>query len=819
MQLIGYQAKYFEKLYNSLVNDDRQLISFTGPRGCGKSIIIDEIADYLKETWKIFMLSGTGKASPPYYTWYAASHNPQMYIKKNISNISFAVNFQPIGLPIGLEAGVSFAKEQYVFNGNEQAILKAIKREINANNVLFLAEDYNSWDQASKNLLLMILAYKSSIFENENIYIILIDSLIDDLTAVSQTAGNSLFEIQIDNIELEDIVQIINQQPNTKALHIHDLESIISFTGYDLRLINLAIQYKQKNIDNIEIHSLKDLLDKRFSHMSEDYKAMYKTLESVSIIKTFFTEKETAYLLKKEPIYAEKILDEAVNLRLIRKRHYYDFPNSEIKKYFEERLDIEKKYLHHRFSQYLQVYYPEDYFNRSHHLFLSEEANDNQNTINAVYFLAIEIIRRKEITGGTNENILEKQLNDFFEKLPSSIKNYIHSNIIAYFEGNLMLIQCNFPEAITQFAGIHHMYASKAFSIEVMRLHLLSHIQLADDLDEIKRLSDEIYDYMNDIEFNEDDIWCRTALVLLEVYGDRHVHVDRFNKLKNGFDSRIRKHIYQSNFRALYAKYACKSSLFYNSLIAIKLTEESCDYFRTYNSTLNLYFSLCNNAANRIVCGEYVAAEAQLNECQKLIAENTNIKFPSTYKIENNIIINTFLQSEGSLLDYSSRVKETIISTAVEAANKLELLRDQQGYEVSHIIEFNLLSMYMLCGNDKYATDIFHKFKTEYKYLDVFYKYYYHSMCCAKSILINNYSDAIKHLEILETLHVVLLSNYSKILNKRNLILHELISHQFTGDAFSFNYEFVKRGIRIQDPSASFWGRGFLLSDLQFLSL
>jgi energy-coupling factor transporter ATP-binding protein EcfA2 len=819
MQLIGYQSDYFEKLYSSIVNDERQLISFTGPRGCGKSTIIDEIADYLKETWKIFMLSGTGKSSPPYYTWYAASHTPQMYIKKNVSNISFAVNFQPIGLPIGLEAGVSFAKEQYIFNDNEQAILKAINCEINADNVLFLAEDYNSWDQASKNLLLMILAYKSSIFKNKNIHIILIDSSIDDSSTLLQTTNDKLLKIQIDNIELEDIVQIVNQQPNIKALHVHDLESIVSFTGYDLRLINLAVQYKQKNIDNIEIHSLKELLDKRFSHMSEDYKAMYKILESVSIIKSFFTEKETAYLLKKEPIYAEKILDEAVNLRLIRKRHSYDFPNLEIKKYFEERLDIEKKYLHHRFSQYLQIYYPEDYFNRAHHLFFSEEANDNQNTINAIYFLAIEITRRKEITGGTKENILEKQLDVFFEKLPSSIKNYIHSNITAYFKGNLMLVQCSFHEAITQFAGMHHMYASKAFSVEVMRLHLLSHIQLADDLDEIKKLSDEIYDYMNDTEFNEDDIWCRTALILLEVYGDRHVHVDKFNKLKSGFDSRIRKHIYQSNFRALHAKYACKSSLFYNSLIAVKLTEESCDYFRTYNSTINLYFSLCNNAANRIVCGEYVKAEVQLNECKKIITENINIKFPSTYKIENNIIINTFLQSEGSSLDYSSRIKEIIISSAVEAANKLELLRDQQGYEVSHIIEFNLLSMYMLCGKDKNATYLFYKFETEYRYLDVFYKYYYHSMCCAKNILISNYSNAIEHLKILETLHVVLLSSYSKILNRRNLILHELISDKFIGEAFSFNYEFVKRGIRIQDPSASFWGRGFLLSDLQFLSL
>jgi hypothetical protein len=234
---------------------------------------------------------------------------------------------------------------------------------------------------------------------------------------------------------------------------------------------------------------------------------------------------------------------------------------------------------------------------------------------------------------------------------------------------------------------------------------------------------------------------------------------------------------------------------------------------------LNLYFSLCNNAANRIICGEYTEAGLRLQECKEIISSNPNTSFPSSYKIKNNIVINAFLQSEGALFDYSSRNKNNILSAAAIAVTELEQLRNQQGYEVSHVINFNLLSMYMLCNMKKQASDLLQKFEEEYKHLDVFYKYYYHNICCASNILTGTYNKAAYHLDMLENLHVVLLSNFSKVLIKRNQILNQLISEEFNSDNYCFNYEFIRRGIHVQDPSASFWGRGFLLSDLQFLSL
>jgi hypothetical protein len=232
-----------------------------------------------------------------------------------------------------------------------------------------------------------------------------------------------------------------------------------------------------------------------------------------------------------------------------------------------------------------------------------------------------------------------------------------------------------------------------------------------------------------------------------------------------------------------------------------------------------LYFSLCNNAANKIICGEYSDASSRLQECKRIIDENPEINFPSVYKIENNITIASFLQNEGKMFDYFSRKKEDILQAAKTAITMFEKLLICKEYESSHIIEFNLLSMYMLCDMNEPALKLLNKFKDEYQRFDVFYKYYYDNCCCAKNILLGKYNIALSHLKNMENANVLLLSKFSRILDSRNKIIRQLISEKYSGDSFCYNYEFVRRGLRVQDVSAAFWERGFLLSDLQFFSL
>lgn len=819
MQLVNYQYRYFEELYSKLVNDNHQFILFSGKKGSGKSVILGELANRLIENWQVFFISGAGAESPPYYTWYSLSNAFANHKTVQINEISFGVDFQPISIPIGLGIGVGISQSESLLNNNEQAILKSILSKVGGNeHILFIADNYNSWDLASQIFLMKIIAGQKDILGIDVCaHFILVDQYIDSSTILM---NHKLLEINIHELSLEDIREVISVQQSINSLEVYSLEEIIKFTGHDLRLINLAVSYQQENMEFSGIHSLEDLLERRILDISKTQSGVCKALERVSIIDSYFSEKEASYLLDKEPLHAERLLNEATNLKLIEKEHKYIFPSLEIHRYFKKKLDNEKKYLHYKFAQYLQEYYPEDYFSRANHLFLSENAYSQYNVSEAAYLLTLEIIRRKEITNGVYEPFLEEKLSEIINFLPPEINYMIRSNISLFMQGNNNVNSGNYSEAIISFTSLQLTYATKVFEIESMRLLVLSYVQLASNLYEIKKNANDLYDMLMNPELLEDEVWCRAALLLLEVYGDRHICSEKFQVLKKGFEMKIRKHMYQSSFRNLNAKYNSKAALFYNSVIATKLTQESCDYYRTYNSIQNLYFSLCNNAANRMICGEYEVASDRINECKDIMVNNSTIYFPSIYKIKNNDIINNFLKSEGILFDYNSKQdrKEIIIKSAQEAIKELEWITNQQGFEITHVIEFNYLSMLLLTDNRDIAYKIIQKLKKEYKDLDPYYQYYYQNACIAYYLLEGKYGEAVNHLNIIEEMIVPLLSGYTQILNRRRCILFELVEENFKGSGFDYNYEIVKRGIHTQDVSASFWGRGLLLSDLQYLS-
>ena len=817
MQLVGYQDKHFNKLYNELVENEAPLIFFTGYQGCGKSTIIQNLAEKLKETWEVFLLKGMGKTSPPYSSWYTEAQTSSL-----IPNISVGVKIQPEGWPINFGLDIKGISKELFLNNNEQNIRKAISKKANSSNILFLVDDYNSWDQASKELLIKIVNHRDSILgKSKKVHVILIDTEIDKLESLTNLFSNSGLKVHIDDIPHKDIIDIINHIFNITTSEKHDFDRIIQFTSYDLDLIQMAVQYESIYGNDEQISTLRTLFEQRISHMADCQKQVCQTLEYVSIINSPFTAKEAAHLLNKEPMNAEDDLYKAFELDFLQKEHAYNFSNKEIQQYFEDQLKNRKKHLHHKFSEYLQKYHPENYLNRAHHIFQSHDVgnvSNGEDAKNSAYYIAIDMVRRMEIMGDIKEVFIEKLLNEKIDSLPSLVKQKIKSNISSYHRGSFLIRLGEYKNAISVLWKIEHSFSSEVFRIEVMRQRLLSLIQIADDSSSIKETADEIYDHITNSGFDEDEIWCKAALLLFGVYRDRHIDIDKFKILQSGFESRMNKYMSRAVFISMNIKYCSKASLFYPTLIAVERTEISNEHYRNNNDPLNLYFSLCNNAGNRIVCGQYTDAELRLLECEDIIQNNPEIKFPSLYKIHNNKIINQFLQSEGYLYDHSSRDRDMIILAAKNSIAELKNLIKTQGEETSYVIKFNLLSMFMLCNKTEQIDEMLLKFEQNYNNLDVFYQYYFQSACCSKNILIGKYSKASYHLEILKNLYVPLLATSFKIFDRRNQVLQELITEQFSGDAFNFNYEFIKRGMKKYDAPSSFWGRGFLLSDLQFLS-
>ena len=104
--------------------------------------------------------------------------------------------------------------------------------------------------------------------------------------------------------------------------------------------------------------------------------------------------------------------------------------------------------------------------------------------------------------------------------------------------------------------------------------------------------------------------------------------------------------------------------------------------------------------------------------------------------------------------------------------------------------------------------------------LDEFYQYYLYDLNYAYALLKGDVTSAKGFLAKLKSLDVPLLCHYRVILQKRQLVQEELLNNiaELIDDPFKYHNIIQTECSHIQDGSCYFWARGFLLSDLQFLS-
>ena len=161
------------------------------------------------------------------------------------------------------------------------------------------------------------------------------------------------------------------------------------------------------------------------------------------------------------------------------------------------------------------------------------------------------------------------------------------------------------------------------------------------------------------------------------------------------------------------------------------------------------------------------------------------------------------------------------ISTIAKQSAKefLSIMEDQKD-EVSHVIYLNYLSLLMLSGSERIHAEITKAF-IELTEIDEYYQYYLHDLKFAYEIIYNeNYKKAKEELILLANLDVPLLHEYRKIFLKRQNVQKKILEKELCveKDPVRYHHILLNECSHIQDISCIFYGRGFLLSDLQFLS-
>ena len=815
MCLADYQKVIVDQIYNLLVNDDcNRGITLCGGPGCGKSTIALGVVAQLQEGWSVFYIEGINPSLSPYLTWYIGTklHSNQ---KLNLGGeISFGISFLPVPISLEFGAGLERSKQSSVLTSNEEALLSGIKKQAGTNkNILFIADNYELWDIPSKQFLQKIMLPQIELLPDYHLTTLLISREFE--TKVDEPL---LSVIPIQEISDDNILFILRQHGYSKQMNIRDIRLC---AGNDLSLALMAAGYYDGN--DILPSDFNEIFDKRYKNLPEEDQKVCKILGPLSIIDSCFTKDETAFFIDPAPqdeteteYQAEEYLDLAAEHQFITGEESYHFTSDKVKAYFKRQLSKKEKLYHRKFANYLQTRHPEDYYSRGKHMENSLQKNDAKAILGTWQLLFLSYIRRASAVSSADDVYrIFPDIDSLLARLPFSLAKTQRHVLDELYNGYEAFSKYEYNLALYHLQAITYSQLIPALLAEVQRLILLCHVQLADNFAIAKQRAEELYDTINDDNFCEDEQYCRAALVLLDFYIDRANDPQKVRLLHRRLIQIIQQHPDCLAFEEFEACDNRKASLYYTAVIASRQTAQSIYFYRTHHNRNNLYMALCNHAGNALICGDFEASRQALNECDAMLLKDDGIYYPSPYKVENNKILLNYLLAE-KMADGS---KEKILESAHLAADAFSKIVNRQENEVSHVILFNYLGLLILCGSKNWPEELA-KANIQLVEIDEYYQYFLHDLNFAGSLLQGNIKAAQKELEILKGLDVPLLRNYQQIFLKRRSE-QELILNTpkcLNNDPMKYHEIILKACSHVQDSSCQFFGRGFLLSDLQFLS-
>ena len=815
MSLAKFEQELVDKLYDKLITDDKNKgITLYGDVGSGKSTIALGLANQLLEGWTIFYLEGIDSSLSPYLTWHIGT---RLYSKKKLnleSNISFGISFLPV--PISLEFGTSIAKAStnYILTSSEEAIISNIKKQTaSEQKILFIADNYELWDTPSKQLLQKIMHPELGVLSEYNLNVLIISQ-----NKMSIQVPVHWDNIKIPNIPDESLLHILRENGHAEQICIEDIRIC---AGNDISLAIMAANYYDENGKGA--NDFDEIMERRCNRLPTEKQEVRKILGSLSIIDSCFSRDEAAFFLDPTPedeyeaeYLAEEYLQLAEERMFIKGENRFLFVSDKVKNYFKAKLAKKERYYHHKFSEFLQKSHPEDYYSRGKHLALSLQLSDTKTIVEAWQLLLLAYFRRsvETVNVGDVYNILN-EIEELINRLPTSTIDTQRHVLVEFTRGYQEFVKYNYKNALIHFQAITPSRLIPACLAECQRLILLCHIQLAEDLRLIVQSANELYNTIEVIGYLEDEQCCRAALVLLDAYIDRSNDHKKVNILKNKIIRIIQDHMGIPEFDEFEACYNRKAALYYPAIIACRQTEQSIQFYKKHFNRNGIYMALCNHSGNAIVLGEYPIAKKAIKECISMINSSDGWYYPSQYKVENNKILLIFLTEERS----ACGDRDKILVAAQKAASRFSKIIGHQYDEVSHVVLFNYIGLSMLCQTNTWESDLLNTNRL-LPNLDEFYQYYLYDLNYANALLKGDVTSAKSFLMKLKSLDAPLLRHYRVILQKRQFVQEDLLNNvtEIIGDPFKYHSVINMKCSHLQDASCYFWGRGFLLSDLQFLS-
>lgn len=821
--IIDSILKIFEKNSNSI-----DIVLLEGDSGTGKSHIAEDIVQRWvneEERKEALLLQGDLlQVERPLYPFNAglikqvASFEKRKSVKKGASEmlkgIPFAGDFASFLLDRITDSKINVNQSKLGFLQKEEfELVLALNSFYRNSQLLLVADNLHWWDESSISLLNALLS-KELIDSFPFLKSIKVLGLLT--TDQAYLAKNEIDELKVKSNPIifnipkttkDEFKAVLNYFGirglgkknedlifNLSGGHLEILKTLFQYTSpQDLKFLNESLA---NEIPQGEQAFLEKIFSLRLKHLGAESEQIINLLEYASVIGLNFNFEEILCLTREKEETLSDIIARA------REAHFIDgndiknsFSHEVIREFFWCRIQSKKSEYFKKFAGCLAQLRPGSYFQRASLLMDAGLIKDSLITYMLGYF--------KNIHDGIPVPALARTRIEQLCKL-QGFEEYYDLMKDAY----TSFIQGSYEKSKNYIRQIEDIYPEPLLA---EKYYLLS-LCLAKTLDRNDLIeSKNCLLSWDSLKNKESELWIRIMLTLMS----RYAHLNEYHEA-SAIERKIMMLLAERISFDPFAEYGLnilrrKASILHVGEIACKRTALCLSYFGETDGWFNsrfpiqYYMALANHSGNLIVAGEFESAYHYAQQSILFKENYPEIAFPRLEIPINNLIVSGFLSNHLT----SEKVLEIYDALFEQIENVEYRVLLQNNYFVFKALNNNLRESLKLCENLNN-----HLASTTRN--DSYYRYF---VGMNQAILYFLNGERLVANKIINELKLAIPQIPDKhYLLRRHEVIQILVQNDDIEDAVLWNSYVLDKFPNEIGPGWKFFGKGFLLSDMQFWS-
>ena len=694
------------------------------------------------------------------------------------------------------------AREALLLTDQEQDLLYVIQTTAQNKQLLLTIDHLESWDEASWSLLALILSPKL-----DELYPALADAVI--LVGACREVPSRLHSI-LSSVRLTELpIRLLDREEMPIALSAFefpnlspdDTDRLYEITNGRLDLIHDVSQHFRE-VDLAGLSSgwtdfYTKLVKRRVQSLEEQIKDLEGTLTAAAVIGNIFTLNDIACLT------GSAIDAVTATLRLAAAEHFVSsvgdvarFASTELHRYFHRTGMNEHARYHAKFAECLRTMRPGDYGHRVHHLLLAGNIEDA-----LTCYAHAALAARRDYSSPPDPGDLDaasgwSEIRLYLDKMMKAFDAYDDQQLN---DGLAILdeVEAFLPEALIA----ERDYLEAQFLLAAPSVSSYDRARL-------------LLERWSKLAGREGELWARMAQSLIVAQAQTG-HLDEARRLEAELTGSYwgRRHVDPWALHAL--NVLRRSSECLHSLPATtQRLENAISYFGPAaggflpRHPLQYYFTLTNLIGNRLASGRFADAGSKALELEELIRRYPSLPWPLPEIAANNSVLARYLADTLDAATASTLLTQ-VATGSIEAGDRILL----QNNCAVLLVHNGKIQEARAAFEATYATVGFSKEPDEY------HRYFISNNLAALFALSGDLDRA--H-ELINECAAVVDKFYPAIhatMVRRQQLIGEAINEAPNLTPEEFDKFLIQRHGMQVGPQWAFYGRGFLLTDIQYWSI